>query len=361
MKAHEPAATIPAPELPYQPELPPDYRPAIGLIGCGGITVEHLQAYRDAGLNVVALCDLDVARATERQGQFYPDATVYADYRELLARDEIEVVDVATHPAQRVAIVEAALYAGKHVLSQKPFVLDLDEGQRLVELADRRQRQLAVNQNGRWAPHFSYARQAIQAGLLGTVAAVHLSVHWDHTWVAGTEFENIKHLVLYDFAIHWFDIAHAFLGGRPARKVYATTARWPGQTLMPPLLAEAMIEYDDAQASLVFDAATPFGQEDSTYVAGTQGTLRSVGPDLFEQTLTLTTSAGAATPKLEGRWFPDGFRGTMGELLRSIAEGREPVISGRRNLDSLAICFAAVASAESGQPVVPGSVRRMTE
>ena len=103
--------------------------------------------------------------------EFYPDADVYGDYRDVLKRGDIEVVDIATHPPERAAIIEAALTAGKHVLSQKPFVLDLDVGLRLADLADQRRLRLAVNQNGRWAPHFSYIGEAIQAGLLGQVTA----------------------------------------------------------------------------------------------------------------------------------------------------------------------------------------------
>ena len=49
---------LPAPELPYRPQFP-DTCPVIGLIGCGGITEQHLTAYRNAGLNVVALCDIN--------------------------------------------------------------------------------------------------------------------------------------------------------------------------------------------------------------------------------------------------------------------------------------------------------------
>jgi hypothetical protein len=80
---------------------------------------------------------------------------------------------------------------------------------------------------------------------------------------------------------------------------------------------------------------------------------------LGNQTVTLYTEKGQAQPKLEGSWFPDGFHGTMGELLRSIEEGREPSNSARDNLRSLALCFAAIASATDGTPKVPGEVRRL--
>jgi predicted dehydrogenase len=271
------------------------------------------------------------------------------------------VVDLAAHPKAREEIIEASLLAGKHVLSQKPFVLDLDFGRRMVALADRQRVKLAVNQNGRWAPHFRYIHQAIRAGLLGRVAAAHLSVHWDHSWVKGTEFEKIKHLVLYDFAIHWFDILTCFLGERPARRVYASTARSPGQKVKPPLLAQAVVEYDGAQASLVFDADTHFGAEDRTYVTGNAGTITAAGPDLKRQKVVLTTADGRGSPRLSGCWFSDGFHGTMAELLSGIEEDREPTNSARNNLDSLALCFAAVASADRNKPVVPGTVRKMPD
>lgn len=353
------ARSFPAPDLPYQPRSPSHYRPAIGLIACGGITHHHLTAYRAAGYAVVALCDLVLARAKRRRDEFYPEADVYRDYRKLLARDDVEVVDIATHPPERPAIIRDALRAGKHVLSQKPFVLDLDVGSRLADLADRKGVRLAVNQNGRWAPHFSYIRQAIAAGLLGRVSAGHLSVHWDHTWVKGTVFEKIKHLILYDFAIHWFDILHCFMGDRPARRVHASAISTQGQPVRPPMLGQAMIEFDDAQASLAFDADTHFGPQDRTYVTGDCGTIQSVGADNKSQVLTLSTDQGQACPKLKGAWFSDGFRGTMGELLCAIEENREPSNSARDNLKSLELCFAAVASAERGEPVLPGTVRRL--
>ncbi len=88
-----------------------------------------------------------------------------------------------------------------------------------------------------------------------------------------------------------------------------------------------MIEYDTAQASLVFDGDTRFGKNDRTFIAGTAGTILSSGPDSRNQTLTLYTAAGSATPKLEGCWFPDGFHGAMAELLCAIEEKHEPLHS----------------------------------
>lgn len=347
--------------LRYRPESPRSYAPKIGIIGCGGITHQHLRAYRSAGFNVAALCDVHIERAQDRATEFFPNATVTDEYQQLLRDESIEVVDIATHPAERVQLIQAAIHAGKHVLSQKPFVLDLDAGERLVELAEKHNVYLAVNQNGRWAPHFSFARVASNSGLLGDVFAAHLGCHWDHSWVAGTQFEKIKHLILYDYAIHWFDIVRCFFPKQPVRKVFATTARVPGQTLMPPMMAQALIEFDAGQATLAFDAGVVYGQLDQTFVAGTGGSLLSQGPSIQSQELTVSTAAGRCSPSLIGSWFPDGLHGTMGELLCAVEEQRPCTIDARDNLESLALCFAAIASADAGQPVTPGSVRKLPE
>src|SRR5687768_6534867 len=105
---------VAAPVLPYRPRDPKHYRPNIGIIGCGGITKWHLTAYKKAGYKVTALCDINIARAEMRRNEFYPSAFTTNDYRQLLARDDIEVVDITTHPPQRPPLIEAALCARKH-------------------------------------------------------------------------------------------------------------------------------------------------------------------------------------------------------------------------------------------------------
>ena len=208
-------ATARAPELSYRPRIP-KARLGIGLIGCGGISQSHLRAYRKGGYNIVALCSRDRAKADARRAEFFPEAEIVIDYRELLAREDVAVVDIATHADVRPPLIEAALRSGKHVLSQKPFVLELKTGERLVRMAEAAGLRLAVNQNGRWAPHFAWMREAIEAGLVGEISSADFAVHWDHHWIVGTDFEAMPHLILSDFAIHWFDIATVFFGTRRA-------------------------------------------------------------------------------------------------------------------------------------------------
>jgi hypothetical protein len=75
-----------------------------------------------------------------------------------------------------------------------------------------------------------------------------------------------------------------------------------------------------------------------------------------KQTVVLTNEDGDFRPALTGKWFSDGFGGTMGELLCSIEENRPCSIAARDNLTSLALCFAAVASSEFHRPFSPFEV-----
>ncbi len=332
--------------------------PGIALIGAGGISFAHLDAYRTGGFDVRVICNRTLAKAEARRDQYFPQAEATSDFASVLARSDIDIVDITTHPRERFGMIEAALNARKHVLSQKPFVLDLDSGERLVHLAEVQGVKLAINQNGRWAPHLSYMREALRAGLIGDLISCHVAIHWNHGWIKGTPFEEIDDLVFYDFAIHWFDFLTSLIGERAAA-VFATRSRAFGQEVKPPLLASALVQFDDGQASLIFDGATPYGPQDRTYIAGTKGSVTSVGPNLGEQKVELATEAGVAMPTLSGSWFNDGFHGAMGELMCAIEDNREPLNGARGNLASLALAFAAIASAHRRVPLKPGDVRRL--
>ena len=152
-------------------------------------------------------------------------------------------------------------------------------------------------------------------------------------------------------------MVNCLMGDRSPSRVYASFAKSPAQRAAPPLLAQVLLEYEGAQASLTFDADTRFGPLDTTCIMGTRGSLTCSGPDLNTQTVTLTTEAGRGSPVLQGDWFTNGFHGTMAELLCAVEEEREPYHNARHNLRTLALCFAAIKSAETHQPVVPGSIR----
>lgn len=344
---------IAPPAVDYLPPRSKRYSPKIGLIGAGKISEYHLKNYRECGYDVAAIASRKLSDAESRRDEFYPSAEVYDDYQALLSRDDIEVVDITPHPEDRLPILRDAIQAGKHVLSQKPFVLDLAVGADLVRLAADKGVKLAVNQNGRWAPHFSYMRGAIAGGLIGDVTSIDFSLQWDQTWIAGNEaLEAIEHLILFDFGIHWFDIAQSMMGDQRAESVFAVTTRFDQQCYRPAAIASAVIQYPNSQVRMSFHGHTRLGEEDVSTAVGTKGTLRSRGPSLNEQpVMQVFLPEGSCNVPLTGSWFESGFQGAMGELLCAIEENRDPIHSGKDNLRSLELCYAAMRSADKNEVV----------
>jgi len=344
-------------KIDYKPKDPKRYKPGIGIIGCGGIVFSHLAAYKKAKYKIVAMADINEKNLKEK-ADMVPGVKTFTDYRELLKMKEVEVVDCATHPEERVQIIKDSLNAGKHVLSQKPFVTDLQIGEDLVKLAEEKKLLLAVNQNGRWNPAWNYTYQIIRKGIIGEVMSINMSCNWNHNWVVGKRFNEIKHLILYDYGIHWFDIISCWVEKR-TKKVYASISYAPGQKAKPPLLAQVIIEYENAQAILTFNANQTVGSRFSFFIGGTKGYILGTGNDLNYRDFCIKTKEGIFYPELEGSWFPDGFHGTMGELLCAIEEKRKPWNNAEDNLKSLQLCFAVCKSANTGEPINPESVTKM--
>ena len=347
------AHSIDPPAVDYFPPKPKNYNPPIAIIGTGGISEYHLRNYQKADYRVTALVNRTIEKAEALRDQFFPQAKIYKDYKDVLALDDVQVVDVTPHAEDRLPILYDCLHAGKHTLSQKPFTLELEEGEKLADLVDGLGIKLAVNQNGRWAPHFSYIRNAVKQGLIGEVTSIDFSLQWDQTWIKGIpSFEDMEHLILFDFAIHWFDITACIMGDQKPVKIFASTAHQPGQVFKPPALASVIIEYPETQVRMSFNGHCTRGEEDTTTIVGTRGTLRSRGPSLNEQpSMEVFLEKGSGTVPLQGCWFDSGFQGTMGELLCAIEDDRPPYHSAKNNLKTLELCFAARQSADQGTPV----------
>ena len=356
-------------ELDYRPSFPDGYRPGIGVVGCGAVVRSaHLPGYARYGQRVVGVYDVR-PEATDGVREQFGVETVFAELDELLADPEIEIVDVATHPDVRPALVRRALAAGKHVLSQKPLASDLQTARELAEEGERLGLAIAVNQNGRWAPAWRAATLLIEEGAIGDVVAVTHLYHHNYGFTLGTVFDEIEHLVLYDYSVHWFDITRCWLDGKTPTAVRAHEYRTPNQPdeSTAPWGAWATIDYEDGASALIrgVGCAATSRPHKPFWIHGSEGTIRGAvlgsGPTPGSEWLELERDGRTTRFELDGSWHTNGFAGALGELVTAIAERREPYNSARHNLLSLELTLAACRSAEDdGRPVVIGRARHAT-
>lgn len=338
--------------------IPASHRRPIAIVGAGAIVdYAHLPAYRKAGLTVVGIYDVDGDRARAVAAR-HEVPRVFESLDALLA-SEAEVVDIAVVPWAQPEIAEAALAAGKHLLCQKPLALDLETAERIVTAAEKAGRQLAVNQQMRFEEGIAAARAMLERGWVGQPTAVTISVNIRTDWQAWPWLVSSERLDLLYHSIHYFDTVRSLFG--EPELVWCAAGRTPGQVAAAETRTVSTLRFPDGRVALVHtnhenlagDVRAEFridGSEGS--IRGTLGLLYDYPhgrPDTLEVwSRTLPTDGWLPYP-VTTRWLPDAFIGPMASLLRSIAEGGQPITSGRDNLGTLRIVHALYRAVETGE------------
>lgn len=144
----------------------------VGIIGCGGIANgKHMPSLSKVeGVQMVAFCDIIEERAEKAAKEYgTPDAKVYTDYKELLKDGEIEVVHVLTPNRSHADITVDALYAGKHVMCEKPMAKTVADAKRMLDAAKETGKKLTIGYQHRQKAQSIFAKQYAQSGALGRV------------------------------------------------------------------------------------------------------------------------------------------------------------------------------------------------
>src|SRR5690242_6511130 len=146
----------------------------IGVIGCGTIANSaHLPAISRLGerLKLVAVADVREEQAA-RAAQKFGAGAYYTDYRELLARPDIAIVDVCTPEFLHREQIVAAAEAGKHILCEKPMADSLEAADAMIAAAERAGVKLMIGHSRRFTRRYREVRAAIDAGAVGPVRLV---------------------------------------------------------------------------------------------------------------------------------------------------------------------------------------------
>ena len=141
----------------------------IGIVGVGQIGKNHLRRYQDIeGVRIVAVADINEDEAKRVAHEFGADH-VYTDFRKLLARDDVEAVDVCLHNNLHRPVTVAALKAGKHVYTEKPMAGSYVDALAMRDTARERGLMLHVQLKNLYDPETRVARFLIDEGKLGSV------------------------------------------------------------------------------------------------------------------------------------------------------------------------------------------------
>ncbi|WIY25179.1 Gfo/Idh/MocA family protein [Parasedimentitalea psychrophila] len=274
----------------------------VGIIGCGNISTTYLNfAPKFCGLEVRAVADINMDTAISRAQEY----NVRADTVEaLLQADDIDIIVNLTIPAAHFEITRKILQAGKHAYSEKPFVLNLDDGKELRDLATAKGLRIGSAPDTFFGGSHQLARAAIDGGKIGTVigGSCHVMSHGMEHWHPNPDFffQPGGGPVL-DLGPYYITNLIQLIG--PVRAVTAMTGTsFPTRTISngprdgetvpveTPTNIHALLEFENG-AIVTFGASWDVwnSAHPNMELYGTQGTISLPDPNFFGGEVTLAT------------------------------------------------------------------------
>ncbi|MFE4748694.1 Gfo/Idh/MocA family protein [Streptomyces mirabilis] len=389
----------------------------VGMVGYAFMGAAHSQGWRTVGRVfdlprtpvLAAVCGRD-ASAVRAMADRHGWAAAETDWRALIARDDVDLVDICTPGDSHAEIALAALAAGKHVLCEKPLANTVEEAEAMTEAAEAafaRGQMSMVGFNYRRLPATSLARRMVAEGRLGALR--HVRVTYLQDWLVDPEFPLTWRLrkelagsgALGDLGAHIVDLAQ-YLAGEPVVGVSALTETFVRERPLPggassglSAVSETSLRAGGVGTVTVDDAALFTGRfasgalasfEASRFATGRKNSLRielngergSLAFDLerlnelsYHDHTEPGTHAGFRRilvtepdhPYLEA-WWPPGhglgyehtFTHQARDLVRAIAAGRRPEPSFADGLRVQRVLAAVEESAEKNSVYTPIAV-----
>ena len=358
----------------------------VGVIGTGGISRRHMDAYlrHPDRVQLTAVCDI-VRPLAEEYASKTGVRAVYTDYGEMLRQADIDAVDICTGHRQHAEQAIAAAEAGKHVLTEKAMAHTLEGCRGMIEAADKAGVTLMVAQHLRYSPEARAVKRCIDEGRLGAIQAARTHVIMQgpkKSWMNdGAEGGGVLLLN----SVHHLDLLRYYVGN--VKRVAGVLKSVQPQMLNGAEdLAAAMLEFENGAIGDVFASWTTYMARDGTsyMVIGSDGTIQSTPPTLGADTDTPVRHFGAIlfgekeegldvrnprdlekylNPPLEPLPTcadelpsPNYFVNEILHFADCAATGKEPVSSGRDNIETMKVVLGMVESSRAGKIVDIGEL-----
>lgn len=327
----------------------------VGLIGAGrmGKVYANTLAFSISEVDLVAVADADAATAAEAAAR-YGIPSSYSDYRQLLERQDIQAVVIATPTGTHAQVVSDAAQAGKQIFCEKPLAQTLEGCDTALEAVRKAGVKLQMGFMRRFDPAYVAARQQIDAGVIGKpVMFKAVSRDPKRTSLEFARRENSGGMIM-DMGVHDFDLAR-WLMGSDVVEVHS----WGGALAYPELKDVGDIDNavmnlrfaNEAVGNIDLSRNAVYGYDIRTEVLGTEGSLW-IG--YLQQTATLVLNRQGVThdtvPYFMER-FAIAYADQVRAFVRCLVENTPTPVTGEDARAATAIGIAATRSLDEGRPV----------
>jgi predicted dehydrogenase len=331
----------------------------MGIIGCGWAGEHHAEAILTLRklARITAICDYDQATLNER-GEAWGVESRYTDYRQLLARAEVDALSICTPHDLHAEMAIAAAEAGKHILVEKPLARTLDEADAMIDAAEKAGVVLMVAENVRFNNYYLKAKELIDDGYLGDIFLVYISRMemarrelLDRPWFLDAR--RAGGGIMMSGGVHDFEAMRMLAG--EVKEVFAYQAKKTFPEMQGDDTSVAVIGFEDGTAGVLMESfsANALKAHNTVEIYGSLGSLRTdiYGPHLMslysEKLQNLPGRARVDITVPEG----DTFVAEMSHFIDCVAHGQVPTTSGAEERKPLAAVLAAYESMDVGRKI----------
>lgn len=275
------------------------------VIGCGRIAQRHAEHISKVG-KLVAVCDIDVAKARDLAARFQAEPYQYID--DLLQNTpSLDVVSICSPNGLHAEHSIKALKAGYHVLCEKPMAISVPDCGEMIKAAEHANRRLFAIKQNRFNPPVEAVKAAIESGKLGKIYSVQLSCFWNrnpdyyaNSW-KGTK--AMDGGTLFTQFSHFIDLLYWLVGDIKTAQAYTGN-----------YTHEGIIEFEDAGAVIV------------QFYNGAIGTINyTVNSYQKNMEGSLTIFAEKGTVKIGGQYLNElEYQNIEGYRIENLPEGNKP-------------------------------------
>lgn len=330
----------------------------IGIAGLGRLGKVHATniATKIPNAELVAACSI-VADELEWAKKELSIENVYDDYNEMINSPDIDAVAIVTSSGEHCWQIEAALDAGKHVFTEKPLGIDVEQCM-IAEAAVARNPELTfmLGFMRRYDKSYAYAKEKIESGLIGKPYMVKATGIDPEALVDGAiSFAATSGGIFLDMASHDLDLMRWFLGSE-ATEVYALgcTFQHPEfKELGDDETAAAIYCFENGAIGMLHVGRTaPYGYHIETEIVGTKGTLRiSPVPEknltrIYGQDGVLTECVGSFPERFEEAYLLE-----MEEFVNCALQGKQPNVGVNDGTRATVLAYATTEAWKTGKAV----------
>lgn len=341
------------------------------IIGCGRISYKHVEALvnNKEEATLVATCDVVIDKATQKKNEYIEKinencvVNVYDDYKEMLEKEDIDVVTIATESGYHAEIAIYCMQNGKHVIVEKPMALSISDADRMIRIARENNVKLSICHQNRFNTAIQQLRKAIEENRFGKLVNGTARILWNRNmdyyhqapW-RGTWRQDGGTLM--NQCIHNIDLLQWMMGGE-IDTVYAQC-----DTFLRDIEAEdfgaVLVRFKNGAIGIIEGSACvyPKNLEETLSIFGESGTVCIGGLAVnrietwrFEDNKDNEDKILKAQEEDPDSVYGKGHTPLFKNVIDAINNNTEPLINGEEGKKAMSIILGAYKSRLTGMPV----------